>query len=53
LGISGFGESLSRELGMTVRRQAVAAVAGNLGDGVSVEHLAVAAGLAVEEAPGR
>lgn len=53
LAISGFSDSLSRELGMTVRRQAVVAVADNLGHGVSAEHLAVAAGLAVEETPGR
>jgi type IV pilus assembly protein PilM len=53
LAISGFSESLSAELGMQVRRQTIAAVPDTLKDGVSVEHLAVAAGLAVEEAPGR
>jgi type IV pilus assembly protein PilM len=53
LAISGFSDSLSRELGMEVRRQTVATLAEGMRPGVSAEHLAVAAGLAVEEAPQR
>jgi type IV pilus assembly protein PilM len=53
LAIAGFSEALSAELGMQVRRQAVVAAPEALNGGVSGEHLAVAAGLAVEEAPGR
>jgi type IV pilus assembly protein PilM len=53
LAISGFSDSLSRELGMEVRRQTVATLAEGMRPGVSAEHLAVAAGLAVEEAPAR
>lgn len=53
LTIAGFSEALSGELGIEVRRQTVGPVMGAIGDAISPEHLAVAAGLAIEEAPGR
>lgn len=51
LAISGFAHALSSELGMEVRAQTVGFV-GDATAHVAPEHLAVAAGLAVEEAPG-
>lgn len=54
LAISGFAQALSSELGMEVRAQTVGFAGGAAGAGhVAPEHLAVAAGLAVEEAPGQ
>jgi hypothetical protein len=52
LAISGFAQALSSELGMDVRAQTVGFV-GEAAIRVAPEHLAVAAGLAVVEAPGR
>lgn len=52
LAISGFAEMLSTELGMEVRTQTVGFVGEPVGH-VAPEHLAIAAGLAVEEAPGQ
>lgn len=52
LAISGFAQTLSSELGMEVRAQTVGLAADASGH-VAPEHLAIAAGLAVEEAPGR
>jgi type IV pilus assembly protein PilM len=52
LAIAGFAQALSTELGMEVRAQTVGFV-GEAGGHVAPEHLAVAAGLAVEEAPAR
>lgn len=51
LAISGFAQALSSELGMEVRSQTVG-FTGEAAGHVAPEHLAVAAGLAVEEAPG-
>ncbi|MGN6373216.1 MAG: type IV pilus assembly protein PilM [Solirubrobacteraceae bacterium] len=51
LAISGFAQLLSTELGMDVRAQTVG-FAGEAAGHIAPEHLAVAAGLAVEEAPG-
>lgn len=50
LAISGFAQMLSTELGMEVRTQTVGLVGEPAGH-VAPEHLAIAAGLAVEEAP--
>jgi type IV pilus assembly protein PilM len=52
LAIAGFAQALSSELGMDVRAQTVGFL-GEAAGHVAPEHLAVAAGLAVEEAPGR
>lgn len=51
LAIPGFAPTLSTELGMEVRAQTVGFVGDEPGH-VAPEHLAVAAGLAVEEMPG-
>jgi type IV pilus assembly protein PilM len=51
LAIAGFAQALSSELGMEVRAQTVGFV-GDAAGHVAPEHLAVAAGLAVEEAAG-
>jgi type IV pilus assembly protein PilM len=52
LAISGFAQALSTELGMEVRTQTVGFAGEPIGH-VAPEHLAIAAGLAVEEAPSR
>jgi type IV pilus assembly protein PilM len=52
LAISGFAQTLSTELGVEVRAQTVGFV-GEAAGHVAPEHLAVAAGLAIEEAPAR
>jgi type IV pilus assembly protein PilM len=52
LAISGFAQMLSTELGMEVRTQTVGFASEATGH-VAPEHLAIAAGLAVEEAPSR
>lgn len=52
LAISGFAQLLSTELGMEVRAQTVGFVGEPVGH-VAPENLAIAAGLAVEEAPSR
>lgn len=52
LAISGFAQMLSTELGMEVRAQTVGLVGEPAGH-VAPEHLAIAAGLAVEEGPSR
>lgn len=52
LAISGFAQTLSTELGMEVRAQTVGFV-GEPAVHVAPENLAIAAGLAVEEAPSR
>lgn len=52
LAISGFAQMLSTELGMEVRTQTVG-FTGEATGHVAPEHLAIAAGLAVEEAPSR
>lgn len=52
LAISGFAQMLSTELGMEVRAQTVGFVGESAGH-VAPENLAIATGLAVEEAPSR
>ncbi len=51
LQIAGFAEALERELGVTVRPQTVGLLASDAAGSASADHLAIAAGLAVEEAP--
>ena len=51
LGMSGFAEALEADLGMAVRRQSVQGVNGGVFTAVSADRLAIATGLASEEAP--
>jgi type IV pilus assembly protein PilM len=51
IGITGFSEALEGELGVPVRPQSVGLLSDDAADHVPPERLAVAAGLAVEEAP--
>ena len=51
LQIAGFAQALERELGVSVRPQTVGLLASDAAGSASADHLAVAAGLAVEEAP--
>ncbi len=51
LQITGFAQALERELGVSVRSQTVGLLASDAAGSASADHLAIAAGLAVEEAP--
>ena len=51
LEMAGFAEALEADLGLTVRRQSVGGVNGDVFASVSADRLAIAAGLATEEAP--
>jgi type IV pilus assembly protein PilM len=51
LEMRGFSEALEADLGMAVRRETVRFAAGQDSGGVSAHHLAIATGLAAEEAP--
>lgn len=51
LGITGFAQALEAELGMPISSQSVGLLTSDSAGSVPPEHLAVAAGLAVEEAP--
>jgi Tfp pilus assembly PilM family ATPase len=51
LEMSGFAEALEADLGLAVRRQSVRGVDGSVFASVSADRLAIAAGLATEQAP--
>jgi type IV pilus assembly protein PilM len=51
LEMAGFAEALEADLGMSVRRQSVGGVNGSVFASVSADRLAIATGLAAEEAP--